>query len=1215
MAFDFNLTRIDNTDTFKEWADKCNEIIDGLNSTDFVTSSEGLLTLASNQTITGQKSFTQSATLTRGFTSTGTITSTGNFTLGGTTGIINAPTFQINSGTFTTGSGFEVIGASGIGLKSSSTSSVASLKFENAGTPEKLQFDYSGAGEGIFEIADGNKLALAGSSPTIGVNNYEWDLPATSPGVTPSLLKWSGTGSQLEWLGQSSFATSILADVIAALQQSNFTLPVTLIPVGTMVAVDARILDNWPETLNGLSSPENYGILNTVPGWIPCAGQTLSFDDTENSPIDTEFKELIELLEGIDSPNGSTTLPDTIGSPGEEDPIGGNAIVYLIKYKSDDTTSFAVSTTTGVAGASGINLFDTSNAEVGFFDITGGKIGLNINTDDFAFGVGGKLELVEEIDTAATANTLAKRDSAGTLSVATPTEDAHATTKAFVDSALTKVRVYEDSVKSFAELIDGHQSYFDNQMTVTMVDRDGRGRVIGINNQERHGTSQYRNDKPDGWFAAISPITNQEAIFKRSFANHYNFFFIDEDDVLYGSGRNISGEIGQQSRGTTAADDFIDYYSEFNSFGEQPYNDTAVETPNPAMLPQKSSWPANAVTVDTVTYTNEESQPGIIIKTKDGIGNEYVSGNRLNGLERYETSSAAVAGAGVPYTRGWVIGITNATYGTLGTGSTAKTSYDASGPLVYGLNSAGSGLWATFGLTDTERAAGISSLDSDAVEKVNKRFHYYKSNATLKGGLDDTDDATALAAWKTELGLTGSETFDQYSYYIKKSVINAFTSWHIIGKPGNENDNELWFAGWNGQGQGGNGDTDSFVMRHVPALDSGTTLDSAIFLQVVTGTSNKVFRSAAGTGSGEANVDHGFEDFERLKFNNRFYYIIRGDENNANLSSHFRLFIDETRAYNALAEGGTTSAYPDASIGNRTVSHLAKLKGMFDISVGATTSTNSSAFVLARRTVNTPNSATELDALSETDITGGVTVMSWGQNDRGQLGRGAAVNTRSPGVVSLGTDDRPVDIIAISSSDSSFVITENTDGNRSIRHAGDADNGLADREDGSLSSRALHTAFTLSTTIDANWWVEKVFVSSGAYGANAGSIFIVAESKGEAGKYALFAGGSNTTGRLGTGKYFNSTTRRYIRVPFPEDPKNIVAIQTSRLVSSGGGNYVASFAIAKTAVVGETEAEFAAKPGRSYGAGIATYFLGAGSGQQVDGKADWHPIEAQVLSS
>jgi len=1191
MAFDFNLTRIDNTDTFKEWADKCNAIIDGLNATDFITSSAGFLTLASNQTITGQKSFTQSATFTRGFTSTGTITSTGDFTLGGTTGIINAPTFQINSGTFTTGSGFEVIGASGIGFKSSSTSSTASLKFENAGTPEKLQFDYAGAGEGNFEIVDGNRLTLAGSSPTIGVNNYQWDLPATSPGVTPSLLKWSGTGSQLEWLGQSSFATSILADVIAGLQESNFTLPVTLIPVGTMVAVDARILDNWPETLNGLSSPENYGILNTVPGWIPCAGQTLTFDETENSPIDTEFKELIELLEGIDSPNGSTTLPDTIGSPGEEDPIGGNSIVYLIKYKSDDTTAFAVSTTTGVAGASGINLFDTSNADVGSFDITGGKIGLNIDTDDFAFGVGGKLELTANIDATATADTIAKRDSAGALAVATPTADEHATTKAFVDALAVTLRGETGgSVIAFPELRDGHQTYtnrLENRWGMSFVDRLGRGVFTGSNTYERNSVDS-RGNVPQGWFNAISPVTDKEAVFERTFTTSRNYFFIDDDGIIYGTGLNLYGHIGQRDRGTGT--DFTDYYTQFHGSGEEPYNDTGVETPVPALLPQKTEWDANAVTIDTVSYNSRPDYPLLIAKTKDGIGNEYNSNDRLQGLERYETSSAAVGGAGVAYTRGWLIGASRESRSQLGTGAATSTSYTTTGPRVFGLNSAGSSLWAIFGVTDTERTAGINTLSSTDIAKINKRFHYYKRNATLKGGLDDTDDATALATWRTELGFTGSETFDEFSYYVKKVIVNDFASYLVVGKPGNESDNEVWMAGYGAFGASGNGTSDSNIFRHVPVTDGGTT--SSLSISVVGGTSNRVY---------ESSTAHGFEDFEQLRIGSSStrYYIIRGDASNANLTTQFRLFSDESHAYNALANGGTTHAHGNAAIASQVITHCAKVKGIFDISVGFFGS--DAGYVLARRTTDTTTDATDLDALPESDFAS-KSVMSWGYNGHGELGRGNTTNGSFPTTVALGTTDTPVDIIAVADGANTFVITENTDGNRSVRVAGDNSIGLADA--GTTAGNT--TTFTISSTIDANWWVKEVFVSQGAGAFNSyrGSIFIVAQSKSNSDNYALFAGGHNMQGHFGSSQRYNTATLNYLRVPFPEDPKNITAMQ-----NMAGDAY---FALCKTAEAGETAAQFAAKSGRTFGTGWATYHLGNTSNRN---KTSWHPVDQQILST
>ena len=1188
MAFDFNLTRIENTDTFTEWADKCNAIIDGLNTTDFITSSAGFLTLASNQTITGQKAFTQSVTLTRGFTSTGSITSTGDFTLGGTTGIINAPTLQINSGSFTTGSGVELIGSKGISFKSSSTSSIASLKFENAGTPEKLQFDYSGIGEGNFEIVDGNRLTLAGSSPTIGVNNYQWDLPATSPGSTPSLLKWSGTGSQLEWLAQTTLASDILADVIAGVQESNFTLPVTLIPVGTMVAVDARILDDWPA-----DSPEAYGVLNTVPGWIPCAGQTISYDEN-SSPENTLYKELVELLEGIDSPSGSTTLPDTVGSPGEEDPIGGNAIVYLIKYKSDDSTVFAVSTTTGVAGASGISLFDTSNAEVGSFDITGGKIGLNIDTDDFAFGVGGKLSLADDVDTTATANTIAKRDSDGTLAVATPTADTHATTKAFVDALAVTLRGETGgSVIAFPELRDGHQTYtnrLDNHWGMSFVDRLGRGVFTGSNTFERNSVD-VRANVPQGWFNAISPVTDKEAVFERTFTTSRNYFFIDGNGIIYGTGRNNEGQIGQRDRGTGT--DFTDYYTQFHGSGERPYNDTAVETPVPALLPQKTEWDANAVTIDTVSYNARPDFPLLIAKTKDGIGNEYNSNDRLQGLERYETSSAAVGGAGVAYTRGWLIGSGSQSRSELGTGAATSTSYTSTGPRVFGLNSAGSSLWAVFGLTDAERADGISALTAEEVAKVNKRFHYYKRNATLKGGLSDTDDEAATTAWRLQLGFPDDSPgvlFDHYSYYVKKVVVNDFASYLIVGKPGNESDNEVWMAGYGAFGASGNGTSASNIFRHVPVTDGGTT--SSLLISVVGGTSNRVY---------ESSTAHGFEDFEQLRIGGSAtrYYIIRGDASNTNLTTRFRLFSGETAAYNALANGGTTSGHANAAIASQVITHCAKVKGIFDISVGFFDSDG--GYVLARRTTDTTTDATDLDALPESDFAS-KSVMSWGYNGHGELGQGSTTNKTFPTTVSLGTTDTPVDIIAVADGANTFVITENTDGNRSVRVAGDNSFGLADA--GTAAGNT--TTFTISSTIDANWWVKEVFVSQGAgTGDNyRGSIFIVAQSKSNSDNYALFAGGRNMQGHFGTSQHYNASTLNYLRVPFPEDPKNITAMQ-----NMAGDAY---FALCKTAEAGETAAQFAAKSGRTFGTGWATYHLGNTSNRN---KTSWHPVDQQILST
>ena len=93
-------------------------------------------------------------------------------------------------------------------------------------------------------------------------------------------------------------------------------------------------------------------------------------------------------------------------------------------------------------------------------------------------------------------------------------------------------------------------------------------------------------------------------------------------------------------------------------------------------------------------------------------------------------------------------------------------------------------------------------------------------------------------------------------------------------------------------------------------------------------------------------------------------------------------------------------------------------------------------------------------------------------------------------------------------------------------------------------------------------------------------------------------------GHFGTSQHYNASTLNYLRVPFPEDPKNITAMQ-----NMAGDAY---FALCKTAEAGETAAQFAAKSGRTFGTGWATYHLGNTSNRN---KTSWHPVDQQILST
>lgn len=1151
---DFNFNTVADTDTFTQWKNKCNEVIEALNAADFITAEDGVVTVGTTQTITGQKTFSQSLNL-KGFTNIG------NFNSNGASATVNASTLTFS--TINSAGSITFVNSAGINLKASSTSASITLGYTSAGSPEKLIFNYT-AGGGVFEIADGNKLSLAGSEPTLRLNGYDLRLPSAAP-VSDSVLQFnSATPSIGTWQAKTDLVEEVASSVTAAFSAEELTLPVNLIPVGTMIAVDSRILNDWNPIEGEYLTDVDY------PGWIPCNGQVLSFDDAA-SPPDVTYKELIQRLDPTQSgTSGSATLPNTFDTnsphngtgPIGEAEIGGNVVIYLIKYKQDAVTTFSIESKDG-NGKNGIQFYDNDNAPVASIGIAGGLIGLNVDTDYFDFNTAGALTFSDEaISSNASANTIAKRDASGNIKVGEPTDPEHAVTKLYVDSLRGNSLV-------FPELTNGG-GYADYNNSFSFID-NGHGRVIGGQVRQRLGSGTGEKGGKFN-FAAFSPITNKACVWKRTYPNPAVFHFVDEDDIVYGVGYNGHGQIGHKDRGKSS--DYSDYYAQFTDAA--PYDETDVEDPIPAFLPPATIWPANAVTVDWLESRIEpfwHEYGSKVLKTKDGIERSYIGGQRTAGFEKKYIDSTEI-----PYTRGWILSCGQNSSGQHGTGGGGEGNYSTynTGPWVWGIDSAGRSLWATFALTDAERGTS-SSWDSTKKTQINKRFNYFKPNAVKQYGLSNVGDAEALTTWRSsnQCGFSGSESFTDYSWYIKKARITHTGIYVIVGKPGNESDNEIWHAGYNALGNAGNGTTEQHY-DFVPACATALAITGKTF-STVGSTGNTVFQSSSA---------HGFKDLEVIQIGTSFYYIARGNASNINVSTQFRLFSSASAAVTSILNGGTSGAYANANIGASTLKHGSRYKGIFDFSVSVSQPYWDHDTIIARRTTDSTTNTNLLDALPEQDLSS-IAVVSWGYNGQGQCGVNSTTNVLNPTpIFSLGTSDRPVATYGIICGSNTFIITEDTGGVKTLYGAGQLGHGLLDK--GTLTGNQLK--FQKCAICDS-WNIRDFYVTHGTWWNTGyvGQVHAVCELKNDSTVRALFSGGWNANGMLGGNFNYGAYTPNFKRVPFPEDPANIVAINKlgleANVILCKDRNYD----------LPETAEELAAKPGRIYGAGNLSWFIPGGN--------------------
>ena len=301
----YTLTEIQDTDTFKQWADKCKDIQTALNNTQFITSTSGV-TVDTAQSITGVKTFDAPLLASDSITVNSpnksfTISGNGNFNV--SKNVFFTSDFN-SSGettlTATTSAPLRLInGGQGSSL---AVDSSGDLDVSSELTAQKLISDTSlSVTSDAFVGGDANIVgSLEVDSDQITVNSLTYTWPSTAPTGISYLKNENGV---FEWENETDHNLAAVSAAISQLGETNFTLPIEVVPITTVTEADTSILSQFTDNGDG-----TYGTSTTLLTWRVCDGSTVSF-----SPSDERYKELCLALNETLVPSdtsGSATLPD-----------------------------------------------------------------------------------------------------------------------------------------------------------------------------------------------------------------------------------------------------------------------------------------------------------------------------------------------------------------------------------------------------------------------------------------------------------------------------------------------------------------------------------------------------------------------------------------------------------------------------------------------------------------------------------------------------------------------------------------------------------------------------------------------------------------------------------------------------------------------------------------------------------------------------------------
>lgn len=1107
-------------DSFKKWIDQYNALVDKLESKTFAASGE-FVDLQSPQRIDGVKIFDDNSSFSRSVTINGDLVlphSGNGYNLIETDNVNNSIKFNYS---IDEAGSVNFVGVNGINFLSNQNAPAFSLSFVDASTSNILVLDYENSG-GTFKIASNTQLEVENSSIKIGSNT--WNFPSFP--LAESVLAYDTGTSAIVW----KTATSLVEDLTSEIASSVALISTNeMMPVGTIIDVDkTKISNDWNGGLSATGPDET-----DFYGWLIINGQTLTATDANSA-----FAEIVNLL---NPPVGLPTYPRTAvlslsnttgGSPAAE-------TVKLIKYLPDAVSTFSLTRGNGLSftyihpinGATGRDTATLKNGTT--------TVSLNVDTEVFEFDSNGQLKIKTNIP----------RYTSSRLTTATPVNDTDAANKKYVLDKISAGGI-EGCCYDFMLASDG-LGYADAKNSFSIVDKHGTGRAWRTVATSTLSTSTAYKIDSDVTLNAISPF--KESSFgkvvplKKTFATQDQFFFIDENDAIYGYGTNSLGDIGASSRGIG---EFGGYYNGF--FPANPYNSAVpVRQLLPAFLPQKTVWNANVVLFESATGISgsNDASANITIKTKDGYDNVYKTDPTLptNGLLDYLNNE-------VPYTRGYYLSTGLNTGGQLGRGNTTSTNA-TTGPLVWGsrIDAPGRNLWYNFALTETQKeniktTGELATLLNSSSEQIRKRFNWFKPNAITAGGLATASDVAALAEWRTQTGLT-TEAFNDYSWYIKKVVRTIDAHYVIVGKPGNESDNEVWCAGINRKGAFGNLRASTLTLTDfAPMLSESETSHNTNTYRITPGTplvSGKGTIFERHDNSGTA-IPHGIKDFENLRLGTVNYYVILGNTTGQNRSTQFRLFSTLNGAQSAFI--GVNQAINIVSLDStstagiaRAGGHRARCKAIIDISVsrGAAADLSGDGIILRKAlTFSSFNAADYLDRVPENLILTD-SILACGSNVSSRLGLNVAtvLDPNIPIITSFTqTRGKIVKMVTCNFSAVSFLLSDQG----VLYFAGNRASGCSD-------SGSITGTLTSWTPIPKSN-VKDFYVIDDIEGSTPLTrIFVITEIAGVTPTYELYAGGINKGYVLGTSIGVNATgvgsaLTNFAKIIFPESPKNIVNI-------------------------------------------------------------------------